>query len=311
MGVRRMLSAIAIGAAALTVAGAARSRLIEQATPPLGQFVAVADERLHVMDIGPRNGDLPPVVLIHGASVNLLDMKLALGDALAENRRVVLIDRPGRGYSTRPRDGWRLDVQARLIRDAVEALGVVDPIVIGQSFGGAVALSYGLQFQHELSGLVLLAPVSHAWEGGVAWYNELSGWPVAGHALRRLVLPIYGPVRARRGLPDSFAPNQPPENYFAQSGTALLFRPKDFANHADDLRFLKRQISELQTQYGTLNIPTLIFAGEDDETVSPDIHARRLADDVGHAELRILPDIGHTLHHDAKVEIIRAVNGLS
>lgn len=311
MGVRRVFSVLAIGVAALTVAGAARSTMLERAAPPIGDFVEISGERLHVVDTGRTDSTAPPVVLIHGASVNLRDMKIALGDALAADRRVIMIDRPGRGYSTRPSDGWRLDVQARLIRETVESLGVEKPIILGQSFGGAVALSYALQFQDDISGLVLLAPVSHEWPGGVAWYNEVSGWPVLGQVLRRIVLPIYGPLRARRGLPQSFAPHQPPDNYYTESGTALLFRPKDFANHAADLRNLKNQITLMQSQYGVLRAPTVIFAGADDTTVSPEIHARRLALEVDDAFFELLPDTGHPLHHAHRARIISAIDDLT
>ncbi|MEZ5892283.1 MAG: alpha/beta fold hydrolase [Parvularculaceae bacterium] len=52
--------------------------------------------------------------------------------------------------------------------------------MVGQSLGGAVALAYALDYQDEMSGLVLLAPVSHEWPGDVAWYNKASGCRVAG-----------------------------------------------------------------------------------------------------------------------------------
>ncbi len=311
MGVRRVLSVFALMAGVIVVAGAARSAMLEKATPPIGEFVSIDDQRLHLLDLGPKDSALPPVVLIHGASANLRDMKIALGDALAADRRVIMVDRPGRGYSTRPRGGWRLDAQARLIRDAVKTLGVENPIILGQSFGGAVTLAYGLQFQDEIAGLIVLAPVSHEWPGGVAWYNQVSGWPVAGHILRRVILPIYGPARAQKGLPASFAPRTPPENYYEESGTGLLFRPKDFANNAADIRHLKSEIIKMQTRYGALTKPMAILAGENDVTVSPTIHATQLAKDVDHAVFELLPETGHPLHHAHQAKIIDAINNLT
>ena len=92
---------------AMTAFGVAR---IEAAHPPAGQFVEVGDVRLHVAEIGlarDATGAEPAVVLIHGASGNMEDMRLALGERLATSHRVILIDRPGHGWSSRPADVCR------------------------------------------------------------------------------------------------------------------------------------------------------------------------------------------------------------
>ena len=286
----------------------------ERTAPMLGDHVRVNGAAMHVLDIGPREGAGagPPVVLIHGASVNLRDMKIALGDALSRNRRVIMMDRPGRGYSERPKDGHRIAVQAQYIHDALAALDVEKPVIVGQSFGGAVALSYALQYQEEMSGLVLLAPVSHEWPGGVAWYNDASQIPFAGFLLRRLVIPAYGQFAAAGGIEDSFAPDAAPDNYAERSGLALLFRAKDFKSNAADLSRLKPQIVEQQTRYGELDLPVAILTGEEDTTVSPRIHSRALEREIAGATLTMLPDTGHALHHaepEAILEAIMAVGG--
>ncbi len=283
----------------------------ERKAPPLGAFVEIGGEKLHVLDAGPRDSAKPPVILIHGASVNLRDMKLALGDALAQDRRVIMIDRPGRGYSTRNGEGYRIDVQAQFIRAAAAELGVENPLVVGQSLGGAVALSYALQFQDEMNGLVLLAPVSHEWPGGVAWYNNVSSWPVLGVMLRRLFVPVYGQLTAKKSIEASFEPDPAPEGYYENSGLALLFRARDFKANAADLANLKEQIIEQQKQYGRLRLPVAVVTGTDDATVSPKIHSAQLEKDIVGAELTLLPDTGHALHHAETARIIAIINEIS
>lgn len=284
----------------------------ERRSPPIGKRVDAGGEKIHLVDLAPPGGGAgAPVVLIHGASVNLRDMKLALGDRLAQSRRVIALDRPGRGYSTRPSDGWRLDVQAALIHEALAAAGVEKPVIVGQSLGGAVALAYALQYQDDMSGLVLLAPVSHEWPGGVAWYNEVSGWPVAGFLLRRLVIPLYGPVAARRGVAGSFGPDEAPNRYYEESGLPLLFRPGDFKANAADLRELKPQIVAQSRRYHEIRVPTIIFAGETDRTVSPKIHSMRLVQEIPGARLVMLPETGHALHHSESAAIISAIEELA
>lgn len=283
----------------------------EKNAPPIGEFAEVEGERIHLVDLGPRDTNKPAIVLIHGASVNLRDMKLALGDKLAQGYRVIAVDRPGRGYSTRPEDGWRLDVQARLIEEAVKARGVERPIIVGQSLGGAVALAYALQYQDEMSGLVLLAPVSHEWPGDVAWYNKASGWPVAGFLFRRLVIPLYAPLAAKKGVDGSFGAEGAPKDYYERSGLPLLFRPGDFKNNAADLRHLKPQIIKQSRRYGEIRIPTEIFAGDADKTVSTSLHSRRLAEDIPDSRLTIIPGAGHALHHTNAPIILETIERLA
>src|ERR1700744_2902035 len=98
-GILILVLAVFIGGFMITPLAARR---IEAAHPPAGHFVEVKGGRLHVVDLPPPS-DAPnaadtgaswPGVLIHGASGNLGDVRLALGDRLAQTRRVVLVDRP-------------------------------------------------------------------------------------------------------------------------------------------------------------------------------------------------------------------------
>jgi len=304
---------IVSGGVLLTILGLAgcASWNAERNAPPIGAFIDVDGERLHIVDAGPRDSAKPPVIIIHGASVNLRDVKMSLGDRLAADRRVIMIDRPGRGYSTRPDDGWRLAVQAQYIKAAADALEVENPIIVGQSFGGAVALSYALEYQDEMSGIVLLAAVSHEWPGGIAWYNSASQIPLLGQILRRFVIPVYGALAAEDGIEDSFQPDEAPEDYYERSGLALLFRAKDFKSNAADIAHLKAEIIAQQGRYESLTLPVAIVTGTEDTTVSPDLHSKALASEVEGASLTLLPDTGHALHHSQTEAILAIIDGIS
>src|SRR5438477_5198872 len=179
--------------AAVTSLGVAR---LEAAHPPSGEFVDVQGVRLHVVVLGvPRNSPEaePAVVLVHGASGNLEDMRLALGERLASAHRVILIDRPGHGWSSRPEsDDYASPArQAELVAAALEKLGVRRALLIGHSWGGACAIAYALEFPERTAGLVLLSAVTHPWPGNAGWYNNLAGLPYIGAVfLRTCVYPL-------------------------------------------------------------------------------------------------------------------------
>src|ERR1044072_1841138 len=88
-------------AALLALVTAVGTAAIERQNPPAGRFVDVTGGRLHVLELGTQH-DGVPIVLLHGASGNLHDMRLGLGERLASRHRVILIDRPGHGWSERP-----------------------------------------------------------------------------------------------------------------------------------------------------------------------------------------------------------------
>src|SRR4051812_4733503 len=99
-----MIFAVAVAAlAVLALITQAGVLLVQRAYPAQGEMIAVSGAMLHVVDIGPRDAAGPPIVMIHGASSNLQTMRRPLGDMLAERHRVILIDRPGHGWSTRTR----------------------------------------------------------------------------------------------------------------------------------------------------------------------------------------------------------------
>src|ERR1700731_4436892 len=88
------------GGAAVTFIGA---KLIERAHPQCGRFLEIGGLRQHVVELGEGTGvvNAPAVVLLHGAGCNLEDMRVALGERLAARHRVILLDRPGLGWSER------------------------------------------------------------------------------------------------------------------------------------------------------------------------------------------------------------------
>ena len=98
---------------------------LQRAYPARGSMVEVTGARLNIVDIGPRDAAGPPVVMIHGASSNLEVMRQPLGEMLAKNHRVILIDRPGHGWSTRERDEDSTPaIQAGMIAEALQKLGI-------------------------------------------------------------------------------------------------------------------------------------------------------------------------------------------
>ena len=134
------------------------------------------------------------VLLIHGASGNASDMFVALAERLASRGfRVLSVDRPGHGWSARVggRAGSSPVLQAAALRRAAEELGVARATVAAHSLGAIAGLALALEHADFVRGLALIAPVSHPWPGGVAWYYSVGAHPLFGPPFRRLLtLPV-------------------------------------------------------------------------------------------------------------------------
>ena len=294
--------------AALAAVSFVGARLIERRFPPTGQFVEVDGGRLHVVVLG--RADAPPVLLLHGASGNLGDMRLALGDRLAQRYRVILVDRPGHGWSDRPdgADDASPARQAALIHQALTKLGIDKAIVLGHSWSGAVATAYTLAFPDAVSGLVLLAPVTHPWPGGVAWINNLVATPVIGPLVAHtLILPV-GYFLISPGVAAVFAPEIPPPDYAERTAVRMLLRPSEFIANAQDIAGLKAFVTAQAPRYGEIKVPTAIIAGSADTIVYTDIHSRGIAAMLPQATLTVLPGVGHMVTYAATDLIVQAVD---
>ncbi|MGJ5051738.1 alpha/beta fold hydrolase [Bradyrhizobium oligotrophicum] len=294
-----MISMFLVGTLALlamlTRAGVA---VLERRYPAQGQAINVEGATINLVDIGPRDSEKPPLLLLHGASSNLEAMRRPLGDLLARRHRVLLVDRPGHGWSPRlrPEDSTPA-AQARMLDEALARLGVGQVVLVVHSWSGALGLRMALDFPDRVAGLVMLAPVAYPWRGGVGRYNEAVTTPVVGPLLAHTITLPLGLALMAPGARGVFAPQAMPDDFVDRTATPLLLRPREFIANARDLVTLKQAVIEQAPRYGEIKVPVTIVAGEADRTVYTDIHARPLAQVVPHSRLIVLPELGHMVQN--------------
>jgi pimeloyl-ACP methyl ester carboxylesterase len=285
--------------------------LIERSHAPAGRMVDVAGGRLHVVEIAPENAAPLPVVLIHGASSNLESMRRPLGEQLGLKHRVIMIDRPGHGWSTREAlNASTPAIQARMIDEALDQLGVARAIVVGHSWGGAVVPALALHNPERVAGLVLLAPVTHRWNGGVAWYHNLGALPVIGPLFAYTLALPTGALMMNPGARGAFLPQAMPEDYVRAAALPLLLRPREFLTNAWDMATLKEAMIAQMPRYGEIKAPVVILHGDVDKSVYLTTHSQPFAKAVPHTELIVLEGVGHLVQNAATEQVIAAIEAL-
>jgi pimeloyl-ACP methyl ester carboxylesterase len=287
---------IALGAAVLF--NWALARFIELLVPPIGRFVEVGGLRLHMADSGPRPGrSEPPLLFIHGLLGQLNHFSFALAARFPE-RRVVLIDRPGSGYSQTAHPQTFAE-QAALIARAIEALGLERPLVVGHSLGGAVALALALDHRDRIGGLALVAPLTHL----AAARSKMSGAILGGLAWRsrfiwRLGAWTFGPVLTllRSGVARelTFAPDPMPARFWSRGGGLLAARPSALLAAASDLLTQPRELPGMARRYGALDVPIGVLFGESDGVLDLERQGADFCAEAPGAELRRIAG-GHML----------------
>ena len=303
-----LLIALAV-LAILALATQAGVVLAQRAHRPQGKIVEVAGAKLHVVEIGPR--EAVPIVLLHGASSNLEVMR-PLAERLAQTRRVILIDRPGHGWSTRANfSDSTPGPQARMIAQALEKLGTGKTIVVAHSWSGALALRIALDHPERVAGLVMLAPVAYPWPGGVSHYNYAVTKPVIGPLLAHTIMLPLGLLLADSGARSVFAPQPMPESFVKDSATRLLLRPREFVANAWDLVSLRAAMAEQAPRYGSIAVPITIIAGDVDKTVSTHIHSQPLARTAKHARLIVLKGVGHMIQYAAPELVVGEIEAMA
>jgi pimeloyl-ACP methyl ester carboxylesterase len=306
-----MLVVVAAALAILALITQAGVLALQRVYPGQGRMIEVAGARLNVVDIGPRDAAGPPVVMIHGASSNLEVMRRPLGDMLAKDHRVILIDRPGHGWSTRTRNVDSTPaIQAGMIDEALEKLGIIRAIFVVHSWSGALGARMALDHPGRVAGLVMLAPVAYPWPGGVGWYNTLVTIPVIGPLLAYTITLPLGLFLTKPGARGVFLPQIMPDDFVSDTATPLLLRPRAFLANARDLVTLKAAVAEQAPRYADIKIPTVVISGEIDKTVSPNRHSRPFASAVPNAKLIVLSDVGHMVQHAAPELVISEIEAM-
>ena len=307
-----MISIAAVAALAiLALITQAGVLVLERLYPARGRMIEVAGATLHVLELGPRDVAGPPIVMIHGASSNLEAMRQPLGEQLAQHHRVILIDRPGHGWSPRAREADSTPaIQGRMIDEALQKLGAGPVILAVHSWSGALGARMALDYPGRIAGLVMLAPVAYPWPGGVGWYNDVVTTPVIGPLLAYTVTLPLGLLLAKPGARNVFLPQIMPENYVGRTATPLLLRPREFLANARDLVMLKAAVVEQAPRYGEIRVPTVVISGDADKTVSTSIHSRPFAQAVKDAKLIVLPNVGHMIQNAAPELVISEIDAM-
>jgi pimeloyl-ACP methyl ester carboxylesterase len=306
MTLPKLVASLALLALVLTALTAwrvsARGAALAAQFPPTGQFVQVDGRQVHAIVAGAG----PDVVLIHGASGNARDVTLALQADLAKTFRVTAFDRPGLGWSDPIADD-SLKGQAIHLARAAQALGISDPVLVGQSYGGSVALAWALHAPLKPKSLVLISAPSLPWPGKLdIWYRITKTAP--GRAIALPLAAAFVPESVvDAAITGVFAPDPVPEGYGQAIAAPLALRLGSLGVNAAHVNALRDQLVAMEPLYAGLTLPIEVLHGTADTIVPLAIHSDPLSHLLPNARLTTLEGTGHMPHFSRRTEVLAAI----
>jgi pimeloyl-ACP methyl ester carboxylesterase len=234
--------------------------------------------------------------MLHGLAGQLSHYTYGVAGKLAERHRVIVVDRPGSGYSTRaPEASADLSAQAAALAALVRTLGLGPTFVVGHSLGGAIALTMALEHPREVAGLALLAPLTHIRDDVPPVFKGLT---IASPLTRKLVawtLAIPASIkRSAATLEMVFGPEPVPRDFATKGGGLLSLRPSAFLSASSDLQALPARLPQVQDRYHELRLPVHVLFGKDDRILDWKANGQALVDKVPGARLELVEG-GHML----------------
>lgn len=301
-----LLACLLVALLALAALAAFSVRRRRTAPPPPDAFVEARGARIHA----DCRGSGRPVVFLHGNDATHLDFTLSLLDRAALDYRAVAIDRPGHGYSTRPRGTASVSEQLETLREALRRFGIERPILVGHSWSGALVLAWALAHPEELSGVIVLAGAVYAKGRGLFPDPRfITLVPILGRMAWSCGALFARPF-VRKAIRGAFSPAPVPPLWQQRTEPFQVWNASHVRSAAEDFLASARDVPALSPHYPEIRIPVVIVTGDRDASVPPAQQAYRLAKELPHAVLITVPGAGHMLpftHPDEVMDAIRRV----
>ncbi|MDP2355618.1 MAG: alpha/beta hydrolase [Beijerinckiaceae bacterium] len=302
-----IIGSLLVGATLALAAGVNNvlAREAEHAHPPKGRFIEVDGVQLHYVE----RGSGAPVVLIHGNGASSDEfLSSGLVDILAKNYRVIVFDRPGYGFSERPRGTiWTAERQAELIYHALVKLNAQPATIFGHSWGTLVALALAERWPHGVSALTLASGYFFPSARMDVVVMSPPALPVVGTLSAATMAPLISRMMWRSLVRKIFAPAPVPAK-FHRYPKELAIRPSQLQASAGDSALMIPAASKLQHAYQNLTMPVSIIAGGGDRVANIDKQSARLHALLRDSHFVKLPGVGHMVHQTEPHAVAAAID---
>lgn len=293
---RLLLAALVVLAVLLAVNTVLTDQQTKSAKADVGRVLDVPDGDIQVREDGSPKA--PSIVLLHGFASSM-HWWTPVTERLASHFHVIRVDLLGHGGSAKPKNGYSMENQARLVSIALLRLRVRRALVVGHSMGGVVATALAERYPALVNGLVLVDTPPNDKAGELPFLARLGFVPVLGEAIRRVVPDSV----VRANLESAFADGFDVPDQFVRDFRRMTYRSYD-DSHEQSSEYGKREA--VTTRLAQVRKPLrVIFGTEDDPDSAPEY--RR----VPGAQIVQVPGAGHSPMVEKPDEVARLISGVA
>jgi pimeloyl-ACP methyl ester carboxylesterase len=259
-----------------------------------GKIVELAGGDLFYKDEGDR--DDPVIVLLHGFTASHRWWDRVAPDLVRGGLRVIRFDLLGHGNSEKPRSGYAMDNQARLVAAALKKLRVKRATVVGHSMGGTVTSALVEQEPQLVRKAAVIGTAPRDGFSELPFTGRVAKWPVIGELARRFV-----PDQAiKAGMDSAFADDVEVPDEFVDDLDGMTFSAYDKSS-SESREFVEDKPNS--ERIAEANVPLLVIFGTEDELVEPEA-ADRWAKDVPRARVVKMEGVGHSPHWERPRDVV-------
>ncbi len=264
--------------------------LAEKAAPAVGKFVEVDGCSIHYLE----KGEGRSILFVHGLGGWLQHLSFPLF-GLIDGYRLVAVDRPGSGRSTRPGDRpATIADQAAFLMHFAECMGMERPLVVGHSLGGAIALRMALDFPGKIAGLALISSLTR-YEAEVP--PSMKPLLIPNALVRRLIAETISAPAAIKATAEVldvvFGPQAPPPDYGTAGAALAALRPSHFYAASTDTVAIGDTMQEQEKRYGSLDLPVGMLYGSADRVIDGERQSAGLVGRLSRLDIEIVEGVGH------------------
>ncbi|TGT96338.1 alpha/beta hydrolase, partial [bacterium M00.F.Ca.ET.163.01.1.1] len=248
----------------------------------------------------------------HGNGASAEDFTTSgIFDRAAARYRVLAFDRPGFGMSPRPAGRpWTAAAQADLIDAAVAKLGIERYMVVGHSWGAAVAIEMARRHPRSVAGVVVVAGYHYPSPRLALAVSALPAIPLIGTVLRHAVLPSLVRLNWRWAMKKIFHPATIAIP-FATTTRGLASRPSQLRSISAESFLMLASALLPNRRYADIAVPFGIVAGAGDQLFDAKAEALRLQGEISQALVDIVPDAGHMVHQSRPEAVLAMIDKIA
>lgn len=274
---------------------------------PIGEFIEVEGKKVHFLRVGPKGAK--PLLLIHGAHGSIYDYEKTILNSLAKKYDVLVYDRPGLGYSEHD-SNKDLDIfdQAKLAYTLSKKLNMKKPLVVGHSFGAAVALALAANYPEDIQGLVLISPYIIPYDTPADPIHYIPVIPIFGKIfMHTWFQPLIKKFLSEKFLEKVFSP-EPVHLEYGEVIKALALRPKNYIANARDIRNFGPGLKTLRKKLREIKQPIVTFFGARDPVAAFGPHQKYFEAYLPKTKFIALENVGHQPKFSHGDKIVQVIN---